>query len=146
MKNNLIIVVLLVAIVAGVGGFFGGMKYEKYQQSKQSAFTRQFGNRAQGNGQMQGRGNTGFRPVNGQIIKADNNSITVKLQDGSSKIVILTDSTTINQAAQASKSDLKEGETVAVFGQQNSDGSVTAQTIQLNPQFREQPAATPTTQ
>lgn len=46
------------------------------------------------------------------------------------------DTLTINKATTATKSDLKTGEKVAVFGTPNSDGSVTAQSIQLNPMFR----------
>jgi hypothetical protein len=108
----------------------------KYQQSKQSVSSGQFGN---GQGLRTGTAGdrTGFRPVSGQIISSDSNSITVKQQDGSSRIVLFTDKTAINKANQASTSDLKVGETVAVVGQQNSDGSVTAQNIQINPiEFR----------
>ncbi|MGB9707094.1 MAG: DUF5666 domain-containing protein [Microgenomates group bacterium] len=125
MKNNLIITV----IIAAVGGacFFAGIKY---QQSRQPAFIRQFGGQMGG---KQGVNRLGFRPVNGEIISADEKSITVKLQDGSSKIVIVSENTQINKAAQATKDDLKVGEKVAVFGQENSDGSITAQNIQLNP-------------
>jgi len=135
MKNLPIIIVLLV--IVGAGAFFGGMKY---QQSKQPSFSRQFGigqGGRNGPGQMQTRRN-GFRPVSGDIINADDKSITVKLQDGSSKIIIISDNTAINKASQATKVDLKVGEKVAVFGTDNSDGSVTAQNIQLNPinQFR----------
>jgi len=45
----------------------------------------------------------------------------------------MSDATQINQVASATKSDLKVGTTVVVFGQTNSDGSVTAQNIQINP-------------
>lgn len=133
MKNNNILIIFLVAILVGAGAFFAGMKY---QQSKQPAFTRQFGG-GQGirNGQGQGT-RQGFRPVNGEIISSDEKSITVKLQDGSSKIVLLSDKTEINKAASGTKDDLKVGEKVAVFGNENSDGSVTAQNIQLNPMLR----------
>lgn len=137
MKNQAIITVLFLIIVGG-GAFFAGMKY---QQSKRPSFTRQFGNVQ---GMRGGQGNRqGFRPVNGEIIGSDDKSITVKLQDGSSKIVLLSDKTEINKAATAAKEDLKTGEQVAVFGTENSDGSVTAQNIQLNPQFRENPTPTP---
>ena len=128
-KENLKILLIILALVIGGGvGFFAGMKY---QQSKQQSVARQF------LGQMGGRQGTanrlGFRPVNGEIISADEKSITVKLQDGSSKIVIISETTQINKAEQATKEDLKVGEKVAVFGQENSDGSVTAQNIQINP-------------
>lgn len=104
----------------------------KYQGSKQPSFQRQFGN-----GQMmQNRNRTGGRQVIGEIISQDDKSITVKLQDESTKIVLLSDKTSINKATEVSKSDLKTGEKVGVFGTENTDGSVTAQNIQLNPVFR----------
>lgn len=123
--------------MVGAGAFFAGMKY---QQSKQPAFSRQFaGQQGARTGQGQVQGNRqGLRPVNGEIISKDDKSITVKLQDGSSKIVLISDKTSINKATEATIDDLKSGEKVAVFGQENSDGSVTAQNIQLNPTFRGQ--------
>ena len=63
----------------------------------------------------------------------DDKSITVKLNNGSSKIVLLTDTMKVTKSDTGVKADLKVGEKVAVFGQGNSDGSVTAETIQLNP-------------
>lgn len=129
--KKLPIVTIILVLVFGVGGFFAGMKY---QQSKQPAFTRQFGG---GQGARNGQVNRqGFRPVNGEIISADEKSITVKMLDGSSRIVLFSDKTEINKAASGTKEDLKVGEKVAVFGTENSDGSVTAQNIQLNPTFR----------
>lgn len=133
MKNTIIIVVLV--LVVGAGTFFGGMKY---QQSKRQVFNRQFGN-TQGQAGQAGRigsNRLGFRPVSGEIIGADEKSITVKLQDGSSKIVLFSDRTEINKASSGAKEDLKTGEKVMVVGTENSDGSVTAQSIQLNPVFR----------
>ncbi len=129
MKNNTIILTIIVALVVGAAAFFAGMKY---QQSKQPQ--RQFGQGTQRSTSGANRGS--FRPINGEIITADDKTITVKLQDGSSKIVLLGNNTTINKSDAATKSDLKTGEKVAVFGTDNSDGSVTAQNIQLNPQFR----------
>ena len=131
MKNNILIIVVVVALVVGAGGFFAGMKY---QQSKRPSFG-QFARDGQ-RGQFQNRNGQNFRPVSGEIISSDEKSITVKLQDVSSKIVVLSEVTSINKAEQGSKEDLKTGEQVAVFGTENSDGSVTAQNVQLNPQFR----------
>lgn len=128
MKNKNIVIMILVLIIVAGGAFLAGTKY---QQSKAPS-SRQFNGTGSRNG---GQNGVGFRPVSGQIINADDKSITVKLQDGSSRIVILSAKTTINKAAEATKADLKTGETVLVVGQQNTDGSVTAQNIQLNPGF-----------
>lgn len=143
MNKNIIWIILVVVI--GVGGFFGGMKY---QQSKR---TTQFGGlnggqirQGQGQGQKQGPGYRAFQPVNGDIVSSDAQSITVKLADGSSKIVLFSGTTQINKAATATKDDLKVGEKVAVFGITNPDGSVSAQSIQLNPIIREIPSPQPT--
>jgi len=56
----------------------------------------------------------------------------------SSKIVLLSDGTQINKAETVDKSELKSGVKVAVFGTENSDGSVTAQNVQVNPILRGQ--------
>lgn len=127
--------VLIIAVVVAAAAFFGGMTYQKSQRS--SAFAQFRGGRFGQRGQFAGRtGANGANMVMGSIISADSNSATIKLPDGSSKIVILSSSTTINKQATGSLSDLKSGAHVAVFGTTNSDGSVTAQSIQLSPQFR----------
>jgi len=140
-QQKIFVPVIITAVIAGAIGFFGGMKYQQTQRSltfQQNGrnFGTQGGLRGTSGGMMQaGRGN-GFRPVSGEILSSDANSITVKLQDGSSKIVLVSEKTTINKAESATKTDLAVGQTVAVFGSDNSDGSVTAQNIQLNPMLR----------
>ena len=137
MKKNMIILPIVVALIVGVIAFFGGMQYQK---SQRMTFGGQFA--GMGNGQrgmmFQGsrQGMQGIRPVMGEIIGQDDKSITVKMQDGSTKIIILSDKTTINKASEGSKSDLKVGERVSIFGTQNADGSVTAQNVSLGGMFR----------
>jgi flagellar basal body-associated protein FliL len=135
--NKSLIITVVVALAVGAIGFFGGMKYS---QSRRGAAFRQFAN-GQGFTQRDGSGTNrnGFRPVSGEIIATDDNSITVKLPDGSSKIVIISDETQINKADTASKDDLTNGQTVAVFGQENSDGTVSAQNIQIGTGFLGRP-------
>ncbi|MCX6724488.1 MAG: hypothetical protein NTV20_00090, partial [Candidatus Shapirobacteria bacterium] len=68
MKNSIIITVI-VALIVGGGAFFGGMKY---QQSKQPSFMRQGGTGTQGTRTgANNRMGTGFQPVNGEILSAD---------------------------------------------------------------------------
>lgn len=128
----------VIAIVVGVGAlsFFGGIQYQKGQ----SPIGRNFMNGQQGAGRT--GANAGARrmgngqPVSGEILSMDDTSLTIKLTDGSSRIVLLTDKTIFNKTASVEKSELKVGERVGVFGTSNTDGSVTAQNVQLNPQFR----------
>jgi len=147
MKNNYLVTAILI-IAFAAGAFYGGTLYQKSKQPSFGQFNRGTTNGTSRNGitgtsgGQRGQGQ-GFRPVNGQIISADDKSITVKLTDGSSKIVLFSGSTQINKATQGTKSDLTQGTTVAVFGQDNSDGSVTAQNIQLNPVSRDQQSQNP---
>lgn len=140
MKNNVIVISLIAALVGGGIGAFGGIKY---QQSKSNvANTGNFAGRPNGLGNRrggqngQGRFENGGRMVTGEILSLDDKSLTVKLQDGSSKLVLIPTSVTISKTDTASKADLKTGNRIGVFGTDNSDGSVTAQNIQLNPMFR----------
>ena len=87
----------------------------------------------QGIGSTRNGNRMGFRPVSGEVISSDDASFTVKLQDGSSKIVLYSSKSTINKASEATKSDVVPGEKVMVMGTENADGSITAQNIQLNP-------------
>ncbi|MCR4329003.1 MAG: DUF5666 domain-containing protein [Candidatus Roizmanbacteria bacterium] len=144
-QNTTILIALLTLIIGGGIGFYGGIMYQKNQRS---TLTRQFaanGGTREGNapGNFGGQNRAGFRPVSGEITSIDNTSMTVKMNDGSSKIVILSTTTTVNKAQDVGKDALKKGITVAVFGTQNADGSVTAQSIQLNPQVRAMPQVSP---
>lgn len=141
MKNP-IVITAIVALIVGGAAFYGGMKYQQYQRANfrnagQGNFmmgnTGQRGNGgANGQGRMMGQG---FRPIIGEIISSDDKSITVKLEDGSSKIVLVSDSVNISKSDSGSKTDLKVGTKVGVFGQDNN-GTITAQNIQLNPLMR----------
>ena len=136
MNKNLIITIVAVVIIAGAA-FWGGMQYQK---SRVSGFIQDGVSRQRINGQgekpqgfTQGQGRQNFSSIRGDISGIDNNSVTIKLQDGSSKIVILSGNTTYTKAASFQKEDLKTGDTVMIMGVSNSDGSVTAENVQINP-------------
>ncbi|OGG04898.1 hypothetical protein A2Z33_06385 [Candidatus Gottesmanbacteria bacterium RBG_16_52_11] len=137
MKNKIILVI--VALLAAAGGFFGGMKY---QESRRPEFFRQSGNMQPGrNGRSsQFRSGSGFRPVAGEVINYDGTTLTVKLADGSGRNVLLSGKTEISATATASAGDIRLGSRIAAFGTENSDGSITAQNIQINPAAGMRPA------
>lgn len=132
--NKLLTAVIAVAVVVGSGSFYGGMKYA---QNKTPQASRQF-NMANGGtaGQNGLRGaRSGMRNgfASGEIIARDEKSITVKLQDGGSKIIFLSDATRIGKSVDGVVADLANGIQVLVNGDANSDGSINATTIQIRP-------------
>ena len=145
--NKNILIPIVVAIVVGVAGFFGGMQYQKTQAAAgtNAAFYTQGGQRAGGanGGRFFQRGAGGMATI-GKVVSSDVNSITVALQDGSSKIINISSSTRIEKTSSGSLSDLTTGTQVAVIGTTNSDGSISAQNVQINPIFRMRPTGTPT--
>lgn len=125
--NKFYVMTIILVAVFTAGGFAGGMKYEQSKVSKSV-------NRVNQQNRFGGIGN--MRPVNGQILSVDDKSFTVKLADGSSKIVLFSPTTTFNKTSAGASTDLKMGDNVAAFGTENSDGSMTSASVQLNPVFR----------
>jgi len=152
MKKALSIFILAVILV-GAGAFYGGIQYANAK--KQSAGNNwqgangQTGQRGAGVGSGQGfgraMGNRGGM-ISGDIIAKDDKSITIKLRDGGSKIVFFANSTEISKFTAGATSDLEIGKSVTANGTTNSDGSVSAQMIQLRPnlsQFQNSSTTTP---
>jgi len=132
------IYVVIIVIVVAAAAFYGGLTYEKGKVASSFA-----GAGGGAGGRFGGRfgggagGASGMTPVSGQIVGSGNNTITVKLSDGSSKIVDLTSQTKINKTTQGTASDLTTGQQVTAFGSSNSDGSITAQAVSVgNGMFR----------
>ncbi len=131
--NKLILVAVTVAVVIGGGAFYGGMKYSqgKAISDRQQRFGQTGANI--GSGFRGGQGGTGGGFVSGDIISKDNQSITIKMRDGSSKIVFYSGTTEVSKFVAGTSTDMAVGKTVTVTGTTNSDGSITATTVQLRP-------------
>jgi hypothetical protein len=132
-KKLLYIIAAAVIIVVAAGSFYGGMTYGK-STTKDARF---------GQGIPTGINNKNGGNVNGgdnsgEIILKDDISITIKLVSGGSKIIMLSESTKINKMAEGSLGDLEIGTNVTVQGTKNTDGSVTAQSIQIKPGLNQQ--------
>lgn len=131
------IVVFFITIGVGALAFYGGIQYQLNINTQQPTGRNFMGQQGVGRtGMMSSRRMGNGQPVSGEIISIDADSLTVKMIDGSSRIVLLNNKTIYNKTASVEKNELKIGEKVGVFGTLNSDGSVSAQNVQLNPQFR----------
>jgi len=142
MANKIIVVFIAALVLVGAGAFYGGMVYGKNQpkQSMRNGTQIQAG---QLGGQFNRAGRAGANFISGEIIAKDDKSITVKLPDGGSKIVFLSGTTQIMKSVDGSMTDLATGKNAMITGSANSDGSLTAQSIQLRPASPNKATTTP---
>ncbi len=118
----------IVIVIVLMGGFY----YLGYQNGKSSVTSQYANGMGDGGGAMRNR-MAGGGNVNGDIIAKDDTTITVKMRDGSSKIVLYSPSTQILKSTSGDATDVAVGSQVLIQGKANSDGSVTAQSISIRP-------------
>jgi len=139
MKKQLPIIIAIV--VVGSGAFYGGIKYEKSKNPLSNFSPQNFQNLSpeqrqqflQGNvgGNLQKGSRNGSGFLSGEVIAKDEQSLTIKMPDGGSKIVFFSDPTQISKTVDGTINDIEIGKQIMVSGEQNSDGSYTAQNIQI---------------
>jgi len=127
-KKNFVVLLLIGVIIVGGGSFYGGILYNKSKNTKSFDLT-------SFQGMKTNRTNLiGGGLISGEIISNDGNSVTVKTPtNGGSKIIFYSDTTQISKAASGTFADLTTGTSVTITGTTNSNGSITAQSIQIRP-------------
>ncbi len=138
-RKKLLLCIIPLVIIVGGGSFYGGMQYQKKLMAKNlpsgvgnfGGMTPPSGSSREQNGGTPGNGRGSA--VDGEIISKDDKSVTIKTSDGSTKTVYFSDSTTVSKNEQGSASDLAVGTKVMASGSSNSDGSVSAERIQIQP-------------
>ncbi len=131
MKINNLSAIGLVVVFAGIG-FFAGFKY---QQGKQPSFSgvRSGIQRGQQVPDMtHQRVEDDSEVIRGKVIDRGQDSVTVELTDGGSRLILISDNTQINKTVEMEIDDLKIDDQVMVFGKANPDQSVSANQIQIN--------------
>lgn len=134
---------IIVVLAMGAGSFYGGTLYGRssadparagafvnLDAGQRQARLQQFGGQLPGGPGLRANGTSA---VNGEVLSSDGGSLTIKLRDGGSKIVLTSSSTQVVKAEASSLADVAAGEQVMVFGSANGDGSITAQSIQVRP-------------
>ena len=117
----------IVAVIALVGGIFWG----KAMTPSRGAGT--FAGAAGTRGAFAGRGGAGGGGLAmGTVTAIDSQSITLQLANGNSENVFYSSSTPVIVPQPASISSIKTGTNVIITGTSNSDGSLTAQSIQVH--------------
>ncbi len=137
-KKTLLVGVVLLVVVVGVGSFYGGMVYGKGLNKSMAGrnFNGPMGANIAGMGQrgdMANRAGIAGGFISGEVISQDNQSITVKLKDAGTKIVFFSTSTQVMKTSVGLTSDISVGSNLTITGKANSDGTLTAQSIQIRP-------------
>lgn len=65
------------------------------------------------------------------MLSVNGNTITVKLASGGSQVAVLAPSTQYRKAVDGTSADVAVGSQVTITGTTNSDGSLTAQSVQI---------------
>jgi hypothetical protein len=131
MKKNQTTVI--VAIACAVIFFFIGMSFGKGSAAPAAGARGNFAGAVGSStrGGFGGRGGAGGGFVTGQIVSAGNGTMVVQMPNGNSTNVFFSGTTQIVKPQPALASALTPGTMVMVGGTTNSDGSVTAATIQI---------------
>lgn len=141
MAKNTLLAVIVTALVVGAGSFFGGIQYGKGRalvnlspEQMRTTFQRTGANIGSQAGNFRQGAITGrVNAVMGEIIAKDEQSITVKLQDGGSKIVFFSEQTIISKTAASTINELQVGENIVANGSVGQDNVFSATNIQLRP-------------
>lgn len=136
MNKKQIVISLSIAICTLFIGFATGSFYQarKTRGFNSGNFQKRFENgktMMQENGQPGGNRAIGMKPVIGEVLSFEGDILTVKLSNGESKMVLLTEKTAIGKSSVAKKEDIKIGEKLTVIGTDNADGTTTATDIRL---------------
>jgi hypothetical protein len=137
LNKKIVLPFTLITIILCSLSFYAGMQYSVSKNTTQRVqFAGQFNRMGQTetNGQRTGMRGAGVGMVSGEILSKDAKSITIKDRTGGSKIVFLGASTEVMKSAAGTIDDLAIGTNVITNGTANSDGSITATTVQIRPE------------
>ncbi|MGH7175730.1 MAG: hypothetical protein ACREGR_05240 [Minisyncoccia bacterium] len=129
--NKQLLITGALALVVGAGlGYFGSSAFAKAPTNGlyiRSGFTASSTAFARGGNQAFGSA------LSGTVAAKDSGSITLNTRDGSSHVILVTPDTTVSKIVTGSLSDVTMGASIVVTGTTNSDGSVSASSIELRP-------------
>jgi len=130
MKDKKTIIWIIICVVLVAVALFVGTKIPNNKKINPAGnfgqFNTQLGQRSGNQTRNMGSGMT-----IGEILSKDMQSITIKTRDGGSKIIFYNNKTSIQKTVDGNTDNLIVGKEINVFGSQNTDGSVNAQTISV---------------
>ncbi len=120
-------------LIVGSAGFYGGISYAKSHPATQAIGGNRSGFTGGGFRNANGRNSAGANFISGDVINKTDSTLTVQMRTGGSKIILISNTTPVNKMASGTLSDVVVGTGVSINGATNSDGTVTAEQIQIRP-------------
>ena len=133
--GNVVVLAIVGVLVAGVLGFFIGrhsaLAYRPAAFGRGVVMGARFGahDRMMGRGFIRGAGM--MNGVSGAITNINGSTVTVKMADGTTRDMTLSDTAVVDTMTKGTKSDLKVGSSIMVYGGGFWNG---AQTVIVKPQ------------
>lgn len=122
-----IILFLIILVVVGGSAFYAGMKYQQSKLSQRNFFQGPRNLPSQQRERMANREGM----LSGEIISKDENSLTLKTVDDSTKIVFFSNETKVLKMTEGELNDLREGKQVMIIGIKTTEGTFLANQIQI---------------
>jgi hypothetical protein len=134
MMQKQTLIIAAVALVIGLGGgYWGGHAFASGTTTPTNGtFTRGGGGAGTFAG-GRGAGGAGGGFLSGTVAAKDATSVTIDTRDGSSHVVLVSPTVSVAKSVAGTLADVGIGSTVIVMGTTNSDGSLSATSIQLRP-------------
>lgn len=148
MKTKSFVTLLAVAVILGsiIGGALaGGIAIGKSQGKSEArqelqSQTGGYSSLPSGQGNFQLPGNytgipSGIGATVGTVEKVEGNVVTLNTREGTTVLVNIGSSTSIQKTVEGSLEDISLGENIAVSGDKNEDGSIDAKSITITSGF-----------
>ncbi len=142
---KIILGLVIIAIIIGLS-FYGGMLYKKQDRPTPPVNPAQLDTANPIATAVEPNRVAPQDMIVGKVTAMDNQSITLQLADGSTQTIFLSGTTRIGKVVTGTTDDITVGSSLAVNGTENSDGTVSAQMVQVRPQAPSKPAKRPNQQ
>jgi len=132
-KTKIIGSLVIIIIVSFLFGMYYGKSSRKFSPNNS------FGERVGQSNMMNkvGGQRNGNNFINGEILSLAENSLTIKLMEGGSKIIFFSTSTEVQKMETANLSELTAGKQISITGTTNSNGSIIAKSIQIRTEIKQ---------
>ncbi|KKQ59993.1 MAG: hypothetical protein US82_C0047G0003 [Parcubacteria group bacterium GW2011_GWC1_38_22] len=134
MKKQILITTVIVIIV-GVGMFFVGRKFEvqrsaQFVQKENISLDNPVQSQQPQDNVVQSQ-QSGRPNATGEIVTKDDGNIIIKLRDGSTKKIIVTEVTTAKKIDTINITELNVGQQISATGKNSEDGDFQAQNVTI---------------